>query len=144
MMKYFGLDELLSSDTALTKRIPNYPSWEVVEHLKELTAKILDPLRYEWGSAIKVTSGYRGKKLNAQVGGSDTSAHMRGYAVDLVPANGRIEEFIEFAIEWARVNDIAFDQIIDEKDKKGNHWCHIGLYNSANQQRRETKKMTKR
>lgn len=142
-MSYFELSELLASEKALSKRISNLPTWEIVEHLNELREKILDPLRVAWGSPINVTSGFRGKKLNAEVGGSATSAHMCGYAVDLVPANGKIELFIAFAIDWAKTNNIGFDQIIDEKDKRGNHWCHIGLYNSANEQRRETKKMLK-
>jgi len=142
-MKYFELTELIHSDKAISSKVDNAPTWEISNHLKELTEKILDPLREGWGSGLRVTSGYRCPKLNSLVGGSATSAHTAGYAADLQPINGKISEFIEFAIEWANKNNIAFDQIIDEKDKKGNHWCHIGLYNLKGQQRRETKKMLK-
>lgn len=141
--KYFELSELLASSTALSNKIENLPSWEVIEHLDKLTTVILDPLREAWGSAVNVSSGYRSSALNTKVGGSSTSAHLTGYAADLIPNNGKIEEFISFAIEWAESKGIKFDQMIDEKDSKGSHWLHVGLYNNSGQQRCQTLKMTK-
>ena len=62
--KYFTLKELCSSDVAEKKKIDNFPSFTVVEHLNELTEKILEPLRAAWGSSIIVNSGYRCDALN--------------------------------------------------------------------------------
>ena len=59
MPTYFSLSELLRSDTAAARNIDNIPSWEVVDHLRELADNLLDPLRVAWGKAIRVTSGYR-------------------------------------------------------------------------------------
>jgi len=53
----------------------------------------LDPLREAWGSDLLLTSAFRGEALNNAVGGSKTSAHSQAYAADLVPRNGKIEEF---------------------------------------------------
>jgi uncharacterized protein YcbK (DUF882 family) len=45
----------------------------------------------EIGERIKVNSGYRCKKHNAEVGGSETSSHLKGLAwdVDCDPSNLR-------------------------------------------------------
>jgi len=141
--KYFTLEELLRSSTALSCKIENLPSWEVVVHLDELVTKILDPLREAWGKAIKATSGFRSEGLNSHIGGSKTSVHQTGYAADL-QTGGKFEDFVEFTKNWLLDNDIAFDQLIVETDNNtGARWLHIGLYNNAGEQRRQIKTMTK-
>ena len=134
MNNYFELEELLRSDTAINNHIENLPSWEIIENLKELRDKILNPLREAWGSPIHVNSGYRCKALNDRLyGASKTSVHMRGWAADLVPANGEIDMFIDFCKEWFKDKD--FDQVIIEMSSKS-RWIHVGLYNNAGQQRK--------
>lgn len=130
-MTYFRLEEFLISETALKLGLQNNPSWDVVKNLKELAA-FLDKLREDWGSAIRVTSGFRCERLNKAVGGSVTSAHLIGYAADIQPVNGKMEEFIDFIKVWAEDKD--FDQIIIESNKKTT-WLHIGLKNIRGQQR---------
>lgn len=130
--KYFKLEEFLTSSTARQKSIENMPSWEVIEHLNEL-ALFLDDLREEWGSGIKVTSGFRIEALNKAVGGAEASVHKIGYAADIVPANGKYEAFVGFLKEWLK--DKSWDQIIEEKKGK-TRWIHIGLYNNEHQQRK--------
>ena len=77
------------------KKIDNFPAWQHVQNLQELTEKLLDPLREAYGKPINVTSGFRSKKLNEALKGSKTSAHLLGYAADLVPADGDIDAFIK-------------------------------------------------
>lgn len=135
MPTYFTLQELLKSDTAKRKGIDNTPSFEVVDHLRELTEKILDPLRVAWGKPIRVSSGYRCPKLNAAVKGSDTSVHMLGYAADL-QTSGSFNKFRDFVVEWFRSTYTKFDQLLLERDAKtGAQWIHVGLYNNAGRQR---------
>lgn len=138
--KYFALKELCASDVATKKKIDNFPSFTVVSHLSELTEKILEPLRIAWGSSIKVTSGYRCDSLNKAVGGVSTSAHKSGYAADLQPGNGKIEEFGKFVKNWLVTNMVKFDQVIWETKGK-TKWVHIGLYSSTGSQRCETKNL---
>lgn len=139
MSQYFKLEELLSSKVAKQKGIENLPSWTVVEHLKEL-AEFLDGIRSAWGSAIKVSSGFRNYLLNDAVGGVYNSAHLIGYAADVVPANGKFDEFVEFLKTWSYGK--KFDQIIIES--KGNSkWVHIGLWNNLHQQRHKIFNITK-
>ena len=129
--KYFKLEEFLTSSTARQKSIENLPSWEIVLRLRQL-AKFLDGLREAWGSGIIVKSGFRNDRLNAAVGGVSNSVHRIGWAADLVPANGRMEEFKRFVKTWIR--DKAFDQCIIERKGK-TEWIHIGLYNNGGGQR---------
>lgn len=133
-MTYFRLEEFLISDTALKNDIQNLPSWSVVENLEELSL-FLDELRKDWGSAIRVTSGFRNERLNKLVGGSVTSAHLIGYAADIQPVNGKWEDFVTFLKNWAL--DKHFDQLIIESNKKGKKWIHCGLKNMRGQQRHQ-------
>lgn len=134
MNNYFELTELLHSSTAIENNFENLPTWEIVEHLKELRDEILNPLREAWGSPIIVTSGYRCKRLNDMlVNASKTSVHMIGYAADIVPANGKIDEFINFCKEWFK-DKTNYDQVIIEYSGQS-RWVHIGLKSNGGLQR---------
>lgn len=135
---YFSFKELVESETAEKKGIDNTPTWEVVDHLKEL-ALFLDGLRYAWGSAINVSSGYRCEELNKAAKGSKTSMHKAGYAADLYPANGKFDEFVKFVRKW--LDHKQYDQALIEKNSKGSRWLHIGLYNNSGEQRRICKEL---
>lgn len=137
-MKYFTINELTHSDTAIALGIENKPNHKITEHLVQLIEELLDPLREAWGSAIKVTSSYRCAKLNNVLkGSSPTSAHLVGFAADLVPCNGSITEFKKFVVKWLKENNIAFDQCICETNGQGKQWVHLGLYNLSMQQRKQ-------
>ena len=129
---YFTIAELCASETAKKYNIDNTPDSIITSHLQQLI-NFLNPLREAWGSAIKVSSGYRCDKLNRFVGGSKTSSHLIGYGVDLIPANGKMDDFKKFIIDYMKTR--MFDQCIIEKSGK-TEWIHIGLYNAKGQQRR--------
>lgn len=133
--RYFTIEELCASRTAVIKRIDNTPSTVIRQHLNVLIEQLLDPIREAWGSAINVTSGYRCPALNSAVGGVKTSAHKYGWAADLQPRNGLQVEFERFIRNWAKTTPgIRYDQIIVEKSKSA-RWVHVGLYNASGQQR---------
>lgn len=132
-MKYFTITELCRSDTAIEKGIDNTAPPQARANLSILVNNLLDPLREAWRSPIKVTSGFRCGVLNRAVGGQPTSAHLYGYAADIVPMNGNMSEFKEFVTRWAQGK--KFDQILLEKDSKGREWVHIGYKNSKGLQR---------
>ena len=129
---YFTIAELCASETAKKYNIDNTPDSIITSHLQQLI-NFLNPLREAWGSAIKVSSGYRCDKLNRFVGGSKTSSHLIGYGVDLIPANGKMDDFKKFIVDYMKTR--MFDQCIIEKSGKI-EWIHIGLYNNKGQQRR--------
>lgn len=140
--EYFTLQELVASNKAKELGIDNTPSFEDVERLDILVEVFLDPLRKALGKPIIVTSGYRCPKLNKAVGGSDTSVHKIGFAADM-QTSGSFEEFRDFVVSWVKKNNIEFDQLLLETNKKtGDRWLHIGLYSNDGRQRRQIKVMT--
>lgn len=119
--KYFKLEELLKSDTALANQIENLPSWKDAENLLELATLVLDPIRQAWGQPLIVTSGFRSPQLNAAVGGSPTSAHMEGCAVDISLCSWSAKKMVElFSLINSLTDDgtIDIDQVIFYRKKK--------------------------
>ena len=131
--KYFRLEEFLTSSTARQRSIENMPSWQVVEHLREL-ALFLDGIREAWGSGIKVTSGFRNDRLNALVGGVPNSCHRLGWAADIQPVNGMMKGFKGFITEYLKDKD--FDEAIIERKGK-TEWIHIQIFSPSGFQRRK-------
>lgn len=112
----FKVSELEYSDTAKAYKIDNTIPDELEENVKRLLTFIQD-MREKWGSGIRITSGFRGEKLNKAVKGSKTSAHLTCNAVDLYPVNNQYKEFKRFVIEYLK--DKNFDQCIQESSNKG-------------------------
>ena len=113
--KHFTLAEMTTTDTGLT----NTPSAEYIAALARLVALVLDPLRADLGRPVRVTSGYRSPAVNAQVGGSATSQHLRGEAAD-IKVDGMTTADVARAIHRLR---LPVDQCIVERGDAG--WVHV-------------------
>lgn len=125
--KYFELNELLCSETALNCGIENLPSWSDIENLHELAMDVLDPIRAQWGQPLVVTSGYRSPELNAKVGGVPASAHMIGCAVDVRLASWSkrsITDLFKVIQAMTEGGAIEVDQVILYRKKKIVHISH--------------------
>ena len=128
LTKNFTLAELTYSDPA--HGIENIPSPMVIENLKLLAEKVLQPIRDHFKIPVIVTSGYRSPEYNLRIGGAINSQHMRGEAVDidLGPKNREV-------FEWV-INNLTVDQIIWElgtPPPNGNpQWIHISYKKSGN------------
>ena len=91
LSKHFSLAEL----TVTTTGLANQPSSvEVIERLRKVCANILEPVRDHFGKAVVVHSGYRSPAVNAAIGGSKTSQHMKGEAVDFHVSGYSVHEVI--------------------------------------------------
>ena len=112
-MKHFTLRELIKSDTAIRKGIKNVPNRQEEQNLNTLVDKILDPLREAYGKPIIVTSGFRCDELNRLIGGSKTSQHRTGQAVDIRTVIDTPEENKKLYDLIIKLN-LPFDQLIDE------------------------------
>lgn len=134
---YFTINELITSVTAYNMHIDNTPTEEIKGHLVQLI-EFLNELREAWGGPIRVSSGYRCPKLNKIVKGSSTSVHMKGWAADTIPVNGKMAEYKAFCKQFAESHN--FDQCLLEKSATS-EWVHWGLYNNAGQQRHQVKVM---
>lgn len=148
-MANFTIGELIQSSTASRLGIDNNPTPIVRVHLTE-TITLLESIRAEWEEycaehslgtpAIRVSSGYRSPELNKAVGGVKTSAHVLGYAADLIPVNGMQDEFEKFMSEVFARKGYAYDQIIVENSKTA-RWVHVGYKKADGSQRRQCFKL---
>ena len=61
----------------------NTPDEKQLQCMKEVAEAVFEPLR-EWvGGPIKINSFFRGEPVNTAIGGSKTSQHMKGQAIDI-------------------------------------------------------------
>lgn len=116
----FALWEFVTSQTAERMHIDNTPSPDVVAHLTTLCRQILEPARTALGP-LRISSGYRCPALNTAVGGSKTSAHVLGYAADVLPLKATKMVFARWVAEHC-----TFDQIILEFGTPTDPaWIHV-------------------
>ena len=122
-MKYFSIEELTSSATALREGIDNRPSKCAYHLLHVLVDQLLDPIREAWGEPIVVSSGYRCKELNELVGGAKHSHHIIGCAAYSIAGNRADHRKLFRLIQQIQQEGrIRFTQLIWEGDGR---WIHI-------------------
>lgn len=95
-----------------------------MNNLYILANNILQPIRNYYKVPITVTSGFRGPALNAKVGGSKTSQHCFGEAVDILVKGKTVDEVFD-DIRTGKIN-ICYRQLIKEKIN-GKFWIHIAM-----------------
>jgi hypothetical protein len=138
--KHLSLAEVSRSETAKRKGINNTPSGEHLENFKKLAENIFEPIREHFGVPIHISSGYRSKELNAAVGGSASSQHCQGEAIDIDMdgtsiTNAEIFNYIK--------DNLNFDQMIWEFGNDTNpDWVHVS-YESTGKQRKQILKAIK-
>lgn len=119
----FKLNELIYSSTAEVNRINNYPSPVEIDNLRALCENILQPIRDKWGSPLYVNSGYRSPILNRKVGGTPTSYHCSGNAVDITTRDTKKnKELFNMIVDMIKNNEIEVGELIDEHRYS---WLHI-------------------
>lgn len=120
LSEHFQLWEFVTSQTAERAGIDNTPSATVVGNLKKLCEQLLEPARFALGP-LRISSGYRCVALNRAVGGSSTSAHVLGFAADVIPLKVTKMEFAKWVVKH-----VPFDQVILEFGQKDNPaWIHV-------------------
>lgn len=127
--KNLTLQELINSDTAKARGIDNSPTNEHLRNLIDISNNVFQPLRDAIGKPIRISSGYRSEKLNKAVGGSKTSQHNKGQALDLVATSGFTNKDIFDYIK----NNLEFDQMIWEFGTDNNpDWVHVSYVKGKN------------
>lgn len=118
--QHITFEEATVSPTALRLKIDNTPDEVTVINMKIVAEKCFEPLRKWYGKPIKVNSFYRSHALNKAIGGSPTSQHVQGKAID-VSAGSKEEN--KKIYDWCKAN-LIFDQLINEFDYS---WVHISF-----------------
>jgi zinc D-Ala-D-Ala carboxypeptidase len=134
LSKHLSYSQVTSSSTAARFKIENTPSNKELQSLTLVGGHIYDPICEEFGKVF-VSSGYRHPRVNALVGGSSTSSHCKGEALDLdgdAPnvsyqkvSNSELFKFI--------LDNLEFDQLIAEFEENGQpRWVHVSYREGNN------------
>jgi len=127
LSKNFVLSEITHSNTAKRLGIDNEPTETHLQNMQNLVDNLLQPLRDAVGP-IRISSGYRNPSLNRAIGGSRSSQHCKGQALDIQfwemgQMNNKV--IYDFILD----SNMEFDQMINEFDFA---WIHISLKDKGN------------
>ena len=131
----------------------NIPSHVHIENLKNLCENWLEDLRYSHNvlygersldnarddkgdEPIIITSGYRSPEVNKAVGGSPTSNHLTGCAVDIRCIG--IEQALRYASILLDISDGTkrdYDELLIERSPRGNYWIHFAVRPANNRRK---------
>ena len=127
------LAEFENSPTATTHGINNKMSESQIASAKLLCENVFEPLRIYLNTPIAISSGFRSLQVNKMIGGSKTSQHTKGEAMDLqIGAKGF--NFIK--------DKLDFDQLIWEFGNDENpSWVHVSF---SSKNRKQVLKATKK
>ena len=134
---HFTLGEL--TKTSYKTEDGNIPSRVAIENLKNLCENWLEDLRYSYNTLysrecpqgekpLVINSGYRSPEVNKRAGGSASSNHLTGCAVDI--RVGGFEQAIRYASILLDISDGTkrdYDELFIEKSKTGSHWIHFAV-----------------
>lgn len=119
--QHFNLDELTTTNNKKL-RDKNYQYGLSKMTQMNILAHFAEQVRLIVGCPMKITSGIRCEELNAIVGGSKTSQHLKGEAIDFIPTKIKIKT----AFDKIRKSNLEFGQLIIEKSGKS-EWIHISI-----------------
>ena len=130
--KNISYKEATYSNTATRKGINNEPDGDQLIAMKLVAEKVFQPIREHFGKPIRINSFFRCSALNVAVGGSKSSQHCKGEAIDMDGLNGLTNKQIFDYIK----DNLDFDQLIWEygTDKEPD-WVHVSY--SANGNRKQ-------
>ena len=141
LSQHFTLGEMTRTGTG----IPNIPSRVIIENLRNICENWLEEMRYDYNTLyclkpgedyetsqsvepVIITSGFRSEDVNRAVGGSPSSNHLSGCAVDIRCAG--FEQAVRYATILLDIADDTgqdYDELFIERKKGGRYWLHFAV-----------------
>ena len=124
LTEHFTVEEMIVSPTAKKLGLSNVPTAEHIENMRYCCEKILEPVRAKFGP-VTINSSYRAPLVNKAVGGSKTSQHVNGQAIDFEVKgvdNKKVADWV--------ADNLEFDQVILEfyaAGDKNSGWVHASI-----------------
>ena len=132
--EHVSLKEGVKSHTATRLNIDNAPSSLDLINMKTIAEQVFEPLRKFVGGPIAINSFYRSPKLNSAIGGSTSSQHCSGRALDIddkygYKTNAEMFKYIQCNLDY--------DQMIWEfGDVNNPDWVHVSYVSEDVNRRR--------
>ena len=149
LSEHFKLSEMLASETAEPRHIPNTPRKDHIMAMQNLAVRCLEPTRQHFGLPIQITSGFRSPDLNKAVKGVANSQHLEGEAADItIPRRywpfcyTSQEQIARLLYTWMKDN-IDLDQLILEHSGPI-WWVHVSCRINFRRNRHQALKLEKR
>ena len=149
LSEHFKLSEMLASETAEQRHIPNTPRKDHIMAMQNLAVRCLEPTRQHFGLPIQITSGFRSPDLNKAVKGVANSQHLEGEAADItIPRRywpfcyTSQEQIARLLYTWMKDN-IDLDQLILEHSGPI-WWVHVSCRINFRRNRHQALKLEKR
>ena len=132
--KHITYKEGTYSNTANRLGLANDPTEEQLKNMKLVAEKVFEPLREHVSHPIKINSFFRGPQLNKAIGGSHSSQHCKGQAIDIDDSYGNSTN--AYMYEWIKKN-LDYDQMIWEFGTDENpDWVHVSFVNEGENRNR--------
>ena len=131
--EHVSLKEATRSNTAKRLGIENMPDNETLITMQITAEHIFEPLRNKFNEPIYISSFYRSPELNKAIGGSASSQHCKGEAIDIddVYSKASNADFFNYIKD-----KLEFDQLIWEfGDDENPAWVHVSYNLGKNRMR---------
>jgi len=132
--EHISYKEGVYSTTATRRGIINIPDEEQLTNMELVALKVFEPVRRFLGRPIYINSFFRCPELNKAIGGSRSSQHCKGEAIDLDVTygdnpNAKIFNYIK--------DNLDFDQLIWEfGDDNNPNWVHVSYVSESENRNR--------
>lgn len=129
--KYVTYQEVTKSNQATALKLANIPNATQLKNLRLVCTNIFDKVREHFGKPIGISSGFRSVELNSKIGGSKTSQHCEGKALDI---DGDIFGGINNKELFFYIKEnCIFDQLIWEFGSENSpDWVHVSFNEGKN------------
>lgn len=125
--EHISWEEATRTDTGLQ----NIPDEETIEKMELVAEMVFEKLRTYISEPIQIDSFYRSKEVNDKIGGSATSQHIKGEAIDIRAFQNSgytTADLFVFIKE-----KLTFDQLIWERGTAKNpDWVHVSYSGTKN------------
>ena len=131
LSKYYTLSQLNAGNSRKLRNFAGVTASQAFCNLKALCQNVLDPIKAKYPN-VQINSGYR---TDVPAGGSTTSQHLTGQAVDISFPGLSRSELYDRILEIQKM--VPYDQLILEY-ANGPGWIHISFKTSGNRKQQFT------